>query len=185
MRNFGLALFYAGFLAAAFIAVRNLHDPAQPWQSVQWSWYVLAFVIGTVGVIIMRATAKSESVQAHRVDADMNALGQSLTTIVGKLETLNRDYDTTNVYDVHLWIDDQLAEELGTFVDARESISLRYGLQQYADIMSKFALGERNINRAWSASADGYIDEVRNCISRALALFQETHEKFQKLENHQ
>jgi len=44
-----------------------------------------------------------------------------------------------------------------------------YGLQSYADLMSAFACGERYVNRAWSASADGYIDEVRASLDTALA----------------
>jgi len=40
-------------------------------------------------------------------------------------------------------------------------------MQNYANIMSPFAIGERLLNRAWSASADGYVDEVKDCIRRA------------------
>ena len=35
-----------------------------------------------------------------------------------------------------------------------------FGMQNYADVMSNFAAGERYINRVWSASTDGYVDEV-------------------------
>ncbi len=48
----------------------------------------------------------------------------------------------------------------------------KLGMQRYADIMSPFANGERLLNRAWSASADGYVDEVRSCIAGARAELQ-------------
>ncbi len=37
--------------------------------------------------------------------------------------------------------------------------------------MSAFAAGERYINRVWSASTDGYEDEVRRYLERALNQF--------------
>ena len=43
----------------------------------------------------------------------------------------------------------------------------RFGLQTYANVMSAFAASERLINRTWSASADGYVDEVRTCLALA------------------
>ena len=58
-------------------------------------------------------------------------------------------------------------EDIDTFVEARESMIPRLGMQRYADIMSPFANGERLLNRAWSASADGYVDEVRSCVATA------------------
>jgi hypothetical protein len=57
--------------------------------------------------------------------------------------------------------------DINSFVEARESMIPRLGMQNYADIMSPFATGERLLNRAWSASADGYVDEVRDCIHGA------------------
>jgi hypothetical protein len=67
-------------------------------------------------------------------------------------------------------IDDRLALDLATFVNARETMIHIHGLQAYADVMTQFAAAERSINRAWSASADGYIDEVWICLDRAKTL---------------
>ena len=36
--------------------------------------------------------------------------------------------------------------------------------------MSPFAAGERAINRAWSAAADGYIDEATVCLQRGFEM---------------
>ena len=37
--------------------------------------------------------------------------------------------------------------------------------------MSSFAAGERYINRVWSASADGYIEEAATYLKKAGAMF--------------
>jgi hypothetical protein len=58
-------------------------------------------------------------------------------------------------------------DDINDFVEAREAIIARYGLAKYAEMMDNFALGERALNRAWCASADGYIDELHICLERA------------------
>ena len=70
-------------------------------------------------------------------------------------------------------------EDLTRFVDARESIAHVYGLAAYGDVMSSFAAGERYLNRVWSASADGYIDEVNTYIEKAREQFTDCLSKIQ------
>ena len=48
----------------------------------------------------------------------------------------------------------------------------QFGLEAYARVMTRFASAERNINRAWSASADGYRDEVVRCLHDAANLLE-------------
>jgi hypothetical protein len=57
-----------------------------------------------------------------------------------------------------------------------------FGLQSYADVMSAFAARERYINRVWSASTDGYVDEVRNYLDRPTRQFREARALFIKLQ---
>ncbi|MCZ6508515.1 MAG: hypothetical protein O7A04_10795 [Acidobacteria bacterium] len=57
-------------------------------------------------------------------------------------------------------------------IQARESISHRFGLQAYAEVMNAFAAGERYLNRVWSASTDGYIDEAHTYIDKARGEFE-------------
>jgi hypothetical protein len=57
-----------------------------------------------------------------------------------------------------------------------------FGLQGYADIMSAFAAGERYINRVWSASTDGYVDEVLSYLDRATRQFRDANALFVDLQ---
>ena len=72
--------------------------------------------------------------------------------------------------------------DLDIFVENRESIGHAFGLQSYADVMTHFATAERYLNRCWSASSDGYTDEVNTYLARAkdqftqaLELLRSTH----------
>jgi hypothetical protein len=54
--------------------------------------------------------------------------------------------------------------------DARESLVARLGLSGYAVFMDQFAAAERQINRAWSAAADGVYAEAVECIHLSVEL---------------
>lgn len=144
---------WIGFLAAAFITTRQL-------DAVNWGLYVPAAMVGIAGVVILRRTAGHAASHSETVRENLSALQTSLGRLVTNLGILNRDREKIHVYDVHERIDSELAEDLVSFAEARESMIHGIGLQEYAQVMDHFARAERAVNRAWSASADGYIDEV-------------------------
>jgi hypothetical protein len=103
--------------------------------------------------------------------AGHGAAVDDLAEILQKLQSTLAEWSAADeplpVYDVHGMIDQELADDLGRFAELRESIIPEYGLDHYARVMTEFALAERTINRMWSASADGYVDEVQTCLQRA------------------
>jgi hypothetical protein len=70
----------------------------------------------------------------------------------------------------------EFPRDLDAFVQARESVAHRFGLQAYAEVMNPFAAGERYLNRVWSAAADGYLDEALEYIGRAREQFHTAHD---------
>ena len=179
LRLIGLALFMFGFLACAFVSVRQVDSAGLQWRTIDWGWYVATLLVGLVGVVILRRTGGSANRHSEKIDTDLQVIGQSLTDTIAKIHAINTERESIGVYDVHQMIDEGLSEAIFAFVDARESVAHRFGLQPYAEMMTQFALGERNINRAWSASADGYVDEVWACLERAEVLMTETQGLFQ------
>jgi hypothetical protein len=59
------------------------------------------------------------------------------------------------------------------FVESRPLLIARLGLGGYAELMDRYAAAERQINRAWSAAADGVLDEAVSCLDEAAVLLQE------------
>ena len=167
MRFLGFLFLTVGFFGAAFITVRHADTEMLEWHTVEWGWYLAAFVVGVTGVILLRTSVRGTETQSHKLDADLQTMDTSLNQLVSKIESINNEREKIGVYDIHQMIDDELMEDLGAFVDARESLIHIYNMQSYADLMNEFAGAERNINRAWSASADGYINEVWICMERA------------------
>lgn len=167
MRLIGSLMVITGFIVAALASVVDEHI-------VKWLWYVPSLALGVAGVVVIRTDIARHSKTEHHVAARIEAVEGSLERIAGNIDKLNADKHSIDTYDVRHKIDDLFTDDLETFVEARQSIVHRYGLTAYGEAMTTFAAGERYLNRVWSASADGYIDEVKEYLGKAKDQFVET-----------
>jgi hypothetical protein len=174
MKTIALLLVFGAFLAGAFVSVL---DP----REVNWSWLVPALLMGIIGLWLSRKARNEEAHSGEKLAGNMDLLGQCLDNILERLESINENKEDLPTYEARFEIDRLFREELNTFADARESMVHVFGMQNYADVMSNFAAGERYINRVWSASTDGYVDEVNLYLGRALNQFREAHQHFNEL----
>jgi len=165
MRAIGYLLITLGFLAGSYVAVR------QP-EGVPLQTYLAALAVGIVGVVLAQVAIRRAARHVDRLAADMETIEVSLGRVVGNVQALDQEKESIDVYDLKDRIDTTFRSDLDAFVQARESIIHRFGLQAYADVMNPFAAGERYLNRVWSTSTDGYIDEAHEYIGRA-------HEQFE------
>ena len=162
------------FLGGALIAVL---DP----REVNWMWFAPVIITGIVGVTVLRRSRHREASAGHLVSGNLETLSTSLSNISSNLAQLITRKDELEVAQVRFEIDQLFREDLASFAEARASIVHRYGLRSYAEIMSAFAAGERYINRVWSASTDGYVDEITLYLDKAHHQFTEASAKFQAL----
>ncbi len=175
MKILGYVLLTAGFLGGSYFAVLDA-------QSVPVGSFLAMFVAGVVGVVLARTAGHKESRDVEVVSANIGAIGTSLERIADKAREFDRDKHTIDVYELRHHIDRVFPDDIDTFVQARQSIAHSFGLQIYADVMNPFAAGERYLNRVWSTSTDGYIDEAHTYIAKAREQFEEALEVFRKLE---
>ncbi len=162
-----------GFLAAALASVIDEN-------TVEWLWYIPALGLGIAGVVFIKHDHARQNKTEHHVAARIETVDSSLERIAANIKKLNADKHSINTYDMRHRIDELFIDDLEMFVDARESIAHRYGLAAYGEIMSEFAAGERYLNRVWSASADGYIDEVNTYLDKAQEQFSESLDKIRR-----
>jgi len=174
MKKFGYVLIIVGFLAGALIAVLDE-------LSIRWSWFLTALGAGAVGVLLVRLSQLQTSRSQETLTANMASIETALRRIIENIAQLNTEKQSIDPYEVRHRIDELFIEDLDIFVQARQSIAQVYGLSVYADVMSCFAAGERYLNRVWSASADGYIDEVNDYLEKAQEQFVESMGKIKKL----
>lgn len=169
----GICLLWIGFLSGALATVQRPDGSgpeftmAQRWQTINWQWYIGSFAISALGVTIIWTTRKTTSRQTasfERQLANQREAIDQLIDCVGELQSQLDHWPPSKIRDC---IDDRCVAPLAEFADARMAIAHRHGMASFAELMSDFAMSERYINRAWSAAADGYLDEVRACLEIA------------------
>ena len=62
------------------------------------------------------------------------------------------------------------------FVEARPDLIRQHGLAGFAELMDRFAAAERQVNRAWSAAADGVYEEAGECLVLGAELWDRVRE---------
>ena len=174
MKSIGFIMVAVGFIAAALASVVDENI-------VRWMWYIPALGVGVVGVVLIRMEHARQSKTEHHVAARIETVDSSLERITANIKKLDADKHSINTYDMRHRIDELFIDDIDQFVEARESIAHRYGLAAYGEVMSTFAAGERYLNRVWSASADGYIDEVNTYLEKAREQFSESLNKIRWL----
>ncbi len=176
MKKIGFSLIVIGFLAAAFVSVRNELD-------VNWLFFSSALIMGALGVFFVRLSLHRSRCSTDRIASSLSDVENAISRIVINITNLSAKKQSINTYDIHSRIDELFIADFEKFVDARQSIAHRYGLQNYADVMNHFAAGQRYLNRVWSASADGYIDEVNIYIEKASEQFSLARQKILDIKN--
>lgn len=172
MKTIAYLIVILSFLAAAFLA--SLHP-----TMIDWPTFLPVIVGGVIGVVLIKRTEHAEARSGEKLARNREVLEVSLENIVKNLKAIDGRKEQVPTYEMRFEIDKLLRADLNNFADARDSMKHLFGLQDYADIMSSFAAGERYINRVWSASTDGYIDEVLAYVEKSLSQFEHAREEFQ------
>ncbi len=173
MKKLGYLLITIGFLAGSYFATERP-------EGVSTAAYLAAFLVGVVGVVLARRAMHAESRAEGKIATNLGAIASSLESVVAKAKALDDGKASIDVYELRHVIDRDFPDDLDAFVQARESMAHRFGLQAYADVMNPFAAGERALNRVWSTSTDGYIDEAHKHVTKAREQFHEALMMFRR-----
>ncbi len=186
IRFLGIVLLWLGFLSGALAAVQQ-PDPtekipqAQKWKIVNWWWYGSSFLVGAVGVGLIWSTRKPSAKQAASFDQQIDTQRRAIASLVDAVSGLRKEIDKLAPSEIRDAIDAKCSAPLADFAEAREAITHRYGLKSFASVMTDFALAERYVNRAWSAAADGYLEEVASALSVAANRLESLSERFSSM----
>lgn len=166
MRTAGFVVLMVAFIAAAFAAMTEA-------RSVPWEWFLPALVAGAAGVGLVRRAERQSRQSAALVSAHEGRSEECLERVIAGLEAMLAGAEPVPPWEYRFEIDRRFRDDLAAFAEARYSLVDLYGLAAFAEVMGAFAAAERYLNRVWSASADGYLDEARTYLERALAQFRE------------
>lgn len=140
------------------------------WSTINWPWYLISAAICIAGICFLRVGKKTSAGSGEKTEANLKQIKAHLADLVVNTENLNSaiaDYSPRQILN---YIEEKLLDDFRGFADGRDSITAEHGLEVFANVMTQFAAGERAINRAWSASADGYIEEAKACVQHGLMM---------------
>lgn len=183
----------AGTVGATLGVARS--DPqAEDWERTFQVDPVLtsvSLVLLLGGIVVRYATAggnaDSESVSRGSLALfreAASALGDQLTQLCADVPTIAwADAQVQDLYEeVHLRLDALVSGPLADAIENRQALIDRFGMAAYARVMGPFATTERYLNRAWSASVDGYPEETTTYLHRAVPPLEEARRELAALE---
>jgi len=146
------------------------------------NWIFALSALGLFAGAMMVRTATKREIAAHAGKERPEVQGSPeslLATIRLTVDQVRADLprqanDRARAHMIVDRIGDLQKNEMAAFVDARPLLIGRMGLGGYAELMDKFAAGERALNRAWSIAADGFSELSAESLETAAELFAET-----------
>ncbi|NJE05522.1 cell division protein [Thermococcus sp. M36] len=146
----GNVLLTAGLVAGSITAARI---------PPMWGGLAVSLAVMGVGIFLRRQGAKEELHRAAQTGTGgVRELERLLADAIARLENvLDAPAD-----EAHAELT-KILEELDEFAEKAQPLRIE-GLMTYGTIMSVFSRGERALNRAWSAFADGYEKEGRKYL---------------------
>ncbi|WP_240911622.1 cell division protein [Thermococcus sp. LS1] len=124
-----------------------------------WSGLAVSLGVMAVGIVLRRQGAKEELHRAAQSGTGgVKELERLLTESLARLEAI-MDVPREKVLSELTAV----LEELEEFAEKAQPLRIE-GLMTYGTIMTVFSRGERALNRAWSAFADGYEEEGRKYL---------------------
>lgn len=163
----GQILLWSGFLGGSYAAVCRLEQSDGAWQTIPWAAYAVCAFVGSVGVVLLRQDRSMQKIRSAAATASLESVRDHLVQASARVTALAGQIDQLSCEEVLPMIDEECAPLLTEFADGRAVILHRFGTAAYAEVMTEFASGERYLNRAWSAAADGYVDEVELSLNAA------------------
>lgn len=174
MKYFGYGIISIALFTGVYLTAL---DPVH----IAWDRFIPTLLVGALGVWLVQKSNRAEQRRTAAASESTTVLRDSLDAVIANLAVMMEEKETIPVFEMRFEIDAKLRDDLQRFADHRGVLRTLHGLQAYAAVMTHFAAGERLINRVWSASADGYVDEVLACTHQAHAHFTEARTLLGKL----
>jgi len=153
-----------------------------PFRFERWRgrWTFIGASLGLIGgALLLRRDAKKRLAAAHAdeasetmaPDAAVSAMRATLVSLTAEIDATDDEPARNAAIVRDLGV--MQREHVPAVVEGRTRLVAAMGLGKYAEFMDVFSAFERQINRAWSAAADGVNHEAEVCVTRAEELLHE------------
>lgn len=138
----------------------RLHAQSSLWGTIAWPAYIAGLVTGLIGVILLRTAPAPAELASNDQGESLRSPSVLLSLVLERMTELAEKLPDMTPEAVVDYIDEQCVGACNDFAEQREDLRTQHGLELFAAIMTEFASGERQMNRVWSAAADGYMEEA-------------------------
>ena len=137
-------------------------------------WWTGLGVVGLlVGAMLLRSRAKAAHAAAMEHPSEgadspralMEGARQSLLALHAEAEQAPAGHDRAHL--IMTRVAALQRSHMNPLIESRQRMRARLGLAGFARVMDRFASAERQVNRAWSAAADGDDEEALVCLPLA------------------
>jgi len=177
------ALITLGTVGAAFGVART--DPSvDGWVNsfqVDMPLTLISLAVLVVGIVMSRAARKEAAESESGDGGSLPAAREALAAVANAVDSLGEKLASIGTEDLHAEVDAIVTGPVTDFVENRNALTIAHGIGGYAAVMGPFAQGERYLNRAWSASTDGYRDEAVEYARRAGPAMREARDLLRRL----
>ena len=156
MKLFGTIFLYIGTIGGLIAAAR-----IPPYYEIFWG--SLAILI--IGILMRRWTGRPKLIESGY--SDFEEMREYLKHALREIQSLLASRDVLTLESLHKRIDRISNEHFYNFGQSCSSLKSFFGIRGYNSVMAHFALAERYINRVWSASTDGYLEESLDYLEKA------------------
>ena len=174
MKKIGTLFIYIGTIAGLTAAAR-----IPPHYDYFWA----SFGILLVGVLIKIIFTR----KGNRITyaSSIEDLRTHLLSAFREIQSLRASREIIDLKNLHERIDRVVNDSLYNFGANAFSMKSMFGVSGYNNVMGHYALGERYVNRVWSATADGYLDEAFDYLEKAEPEFRDALATIDKLHESQ
>jgi len=158
MKKLAIFLLVISVILSSLVSLQNL-------EKVAWLYFIPSLCLGFIGLIIIKFKNKKDKKEAVSNTNNFYDIKTSLTNIVYNLKTIK--VEENNLNNLNKVLDNLFLNDINKFIESRYLIKYKFGVLSFSNVMSHFAAGERLLNRAGSASTDGYFEETVNSIEAA------------------
>lgn len=178
-----LGLIAAGTVGAALGVART--DPSVGGYigtvQVHGPLTAVSLALLVAGIVARRWLVRAQGAAAMREGGSLQALRAAAASITSQIDSLDAGLEELPAEALHARLDQLSTEALASLAENRQALADAFGAEAYAAVMTAFASGERAVNRAWSASADGYRDEAVASVRRAVPELRHACQQIQQL----
>lgn len=140
----------------------------------RWSglWLFLAGTAGLIaGSVAARRSRAPQAAASQGRTASVDDARRSLSEIRAVIADIRATLQTMDAAGASAIVLERIGaaqrDLVPAFLNQRPAIAAALGQARTAQVMERFAMGERSMNRAWSAAADGFTDELDETLSTA------------------